>query len=438
MDINELKNKKVSAISLGCDKNRVDLEKMLYNIKEFGFNVSPLVEEAQIVIVNTCAFIQPAVVEAIETVLEAVHKKELGVEKVIVTGCLFSRYGEEIKNSLPMVDAYVDLKDNDKIVNIIAKLYDIDLNVEYKDGRLLTSQPHFAFLKIADGCDNGCAYCTIPRIRGRYKSVPMESLIKEAKTLAKGGVKELILVAQDTTRYGIDLYGEYRLVELIRELSKIKELHWIRLHYLYVEMVTDELLDEIYNNPKVCKYIDVPFQHIDDNILKSMNRRSSEQDIRNFIEKIHTKYPEISVRSTFIIGLPGEGRKEFKKLLEFLKEARLDLVGFFPFCREEKTKAFYMKKQVSGFVKKRRLKKAQDVQEQIMTANSINKIGDNVEIIVDFFDDVEQYYVGRASNQSPDVDLFVLLDASSNVKPGEFYNVRITDYMFGFFKGEVI
>ena len=439
MDLKELKKKKISAISLGCDKNRVDLEKMLYNLKEFGFEVTFEVEKADIVIINTCAFIQPAIEEAISAIIDMENAKQFGIEKIVVTGCFVERAGKDyLKNLMPNIDAIVNIKDNDTIVDVIASLYGVSVNYKCANGRLLTNQPHFAYLKIADGCDNGCAYCTIPRIRGRYKSVPMEELVDEAKKLVQSGVKELILVAQDSTRYGVDLYGEYKLVELIRELSKIKNLHWIRLHYAYVEMMTDELLDEIYNNPKVCKYIDVPFQHIDDKILKEMNRRSGEDDIRNFVKKVKSKYPEISIRSTFIVGLPGEGRKEFKKLLEFLKEARLDNVGFFPFYREEKTKAYYLKKQVSGFTKKRRLKKAQKIQNQIMTANNINLIGTDVEIIVDFFDPDEQYYVCRSSKNSPDVDFFVLLSAESNVKTGEFYKARLTNYFDGFFTGEVI
>ncbi len=438
MDIKELKTKKVSAVGLGCDKNRVDLEKMLFNLKNFGFEVTQDVENAEIVLVNTCAFIAPAVEEAIENVLSVLELKNQKLEKIIVTGCLYARYGEDVKNSLKWVDAFVDIKDYDKIVDIVLNLYDVKSKYEYTNGRLLTNQPHFAYLKIADGCDNGCAYCTIPRIRGRYKSIPFEDVIKEAKMLAGMGVKELIIVAQDTTRYGMDLYGEYRLVELIQAISKIKGIQWIRLHYLYPEMVNNALLDEIKNNKKVCKYIDVPFQHIDEKILKSMNRRSSEEDIRNLVKNIHENYPEIAIRSTFIIGFPGEGRKEFNNLLNFLKEARLNNVGFFPFSKEEKTKAYFLKRQVPNFIKKRRLKKAQKIQEQIMTANNINLIGSNVEIIVDFFDEIEGYYVCRTAQNSPDVDFYVLLDHTEKVEEGNIYTVKLKDYIFGFFKGEIL
>ena len=417
MDIKELKTKKVSAISLGCDKNRVDLEKMLYNIKKFGLEVIPEVELSQIVIVNTCSFIAPAVDEAIQNILEVLDLKNSGVEKVIVTGCLVSRYKDQIKSSIPNVDAFVDIKDNDKIVSTILNLYNLEEKYNWTNGRLLTNLPHFAYLKIADGCDNCCSYCTIPRIRGRYKSVEFDEII---------------------TRYGKDLYNEYKLIPLIKELSKIKGIHWIRLHYCYPEMVTDELLNEIKNNPKVCKYIDVPFQHIDQTVLTNMNMHSTEEDIRNLVEKIKTNYPEITIRSTFIIGFPGETKKQFKKLLNFLEEARLQNVGFFPYYKEEKTRAFYLKKQIWNIIKKRRLKKAQKIQEQIMTANNINKIGEKVEIIVDFFDQDEGYYVCRTMSDSPDVDFYVLIENSNNIKVGEFYTAKLKDYIFGFFKGEII
>ena len=359
MTIEELKKKKISAISLGCDKNRVDLEKMLFNLKDFGFDIVDDIEDAEIIIINSCAFIKPAIEEAITNIFMSIELKQNICEKIIVTGCLIARFKE--LSPIDGVDAMIDLKDNEHIVETVLSLYGIEGKVDYKDGRLLSNLPHYAYLKIADGCNNGCAYCTIPRIRGRYRSTPIEKLIKEAKDLANMGVKELILIAQDITRYGEDIYGEYRLVELIKELSKIKKIKWIRLHYCYPELVTDELLDEINNNPKVCKYLDIPLQHIDDKILKEMNRKTSEDDIRKLFEKLNTKYPSIAIRSTFIVGFPGETRKQFNKLLEFLKEAKISHAGFFPYSREEKTKAYFMKKQIWGITKKHRLKKAQKI-----------------------------------------------------------------------------
>lgn len=437
MNIDELKHKKVSAISLGCDKNRVDLEKMLYNIQNFGFEVIEDFTHCNILIVNTCAFIQPAIAESIANILIAVEQKQFLCEKVIVTGCINSRHLQELQELVPEVDCFVDIKDNDKIVNKILELYDIDAKYNYQDGRLLTNAPHYAFLKIADGCNNGCAYCTIPRIRGRYKSYPIENLVKEAKELTLKGVKELILVAQDITRYGIDIYQKYCLVDLIKELSKIKKLQWIRLLYCYPEMVDDNLLAEIKNNPKVCKYIDIPLQHIDDNILKAMNRRTSEEQVKNLITNIKTNYPEIAIRSTFIVGFPGETRKQFNKLLNFLKEYKLNNVGFFPYSKEERTKAYFMKKQVPNFIKKLRLKKAQKVQEKIMTANNINLIGTYTEAILDFYDPEEHCFVGRTMQNAPEVDFGIIIDDCYNVEVGNIYKVKITGYEYEFFKGEV-
>ena len=437
MDVKQLKQKKVSAISLGCDKNKVDLEKILFNIKNFGMEVVPNIEDANIIIVNTCAFITPAINEAIENIFLAESMKNALCEKVIVTGCLPARYKEELNNIFTNVDAIIDVKDNDKIIEVIKTLFNVNCKYEYKNGRLLTNSNHYSFLKIADGCDNGCAYCTIPRIRGRYKSIPIDALIKEAKELSSKGVKELILVAQDVTRYGIDIYNENKLVELIKELSKIKNINWIRLHYCYPEMVDTKLLDEINNNPKVCKYIDIPFQHIDNEILKQMNRKSSEEQLRNLVSLLHNNYPNISVRSTFIVGFPGETKKQFNKLLNFLEDAKLNNVGFFPYYREEKTKAYFMKKQISTFIKKRRLKKAQKVQEKVMNAININKIGSREMVIIDKFDTNINKYIARTQGNSPEVDFEVLIDSTHELKIGEFYMVKLNNYLAPYFEGEV-
>lgn len=438
MNLDEIKRKKISAISLGCDKNRVDLEKMLYNLKSFGFEIIDNIEDAEIIIVNTCAFIQSAVSEAIDNILLALEQKASKCEKVIVTGCLFSRYGEEIKQSLSEVDAYVDIKNNSKIVDIVCNLYNAEIKHVYKEGRLLTNYPHYAYLKIADGCNNGCAYCTIPRIRGRYISTPLENLIKEAKMLASQGVKELILVAQDVTRYGYDIYNESRLVQLIRELSRIKEISWIRLHYCYPEMVTNELLDEIKLNPKVCKYLDIPLQHIDDKILKDMNRRSDEASVRMLIQNLKENYPEITIRSTFIVGFPGESGKQFKKLIQFLKQAQLNNVGFFPYYKEEKTKAFFMKKQVPSFIKKMRLKKAQKVQTQIANDLNLKLVGNTVDVLIDYFDYNDGYFYGRSQASSPNVDFYISFDNSQNIVLGNIYKAKILSFENGVFKGEII
>lgn len=434
----ELIKKKVSAISLGCDKNRVDLETILFSLKDYGFEVIDDIYSSEIIIVNTCAFIQPAVKEAIDNILLATSQKKAKCEKVIVTGCLNERYLSEASEEFPEVDYFLKIKDYNKIIDVVEDLYEVKrTNYKYQLGRVQTTSKHYAFLKIADGCDNGCAYCTIPRIRGRYKSVPIEVLVKQAKDLAKNGVKELIIVAQDVTRYGEDLYKENKLIELLTNLSKIKEISWIRLHYLYPEKINKELLDFIYTNDKICKYLDVPFQHIDEDILQAMNRRSSENDIRKLVNLIHNNYPKITIRTTFIIGFPGETRKQFNKLCEFIKTEKLDNVGFFTYSREEKTKAYFMKKQIPEFIKKLRLKKIQKIQEQI--SNDINKakIGKEDIVIVDEFDAKAGCYIARTQNNSPEIDFYVILEAE-NLKIGDFYKIKLTNYKNGCFYGEVL
>ena len=333
MTKDELIKKKVSAISLGCDKNRVDLEKMLFSLADYGFKLVGDVEEADIVLVNTCAFILPAREEAIENILEMEQlKKQEKIEKLIVTGCLPNKHFNEIKQSFSNVDAFVQTKDNDKIVNIIEDLYNVKKS-KCSDSyeRILTTSCGYAYLKIADGCNNVCAYCTIPRIRGPYKSEKMDKIIDEAKFLAKQGVRELIIVAQDTTRYGIDLYGEPKLLELLKKLVKVKGIEWIRLHYAYPEMIDSELLNFIELEPKMCKYLDIPMQHIDDDVLAKMRRKHNELSTRALVNEIKSLHPDIKIRSTFIVGHPGETRKAFGKLLKFLKQASLAFENIFQF-----------------------------------------------------------------------------------------------------------
>lgn len=434
-----LLEKKISAISLGCDKNRVDLEHMLGALKNKGFTIIDDVYDAEIIIVNTCAFIAPAVKEAIDNILFAVNQKSNKCEKVIVTGCLNERYLNDIKQEIPEVDAFVRIKDNDDIIKTIYSLYELNVKDKNRENiRLLTNYNHYAYLKIADGCNNGCAYCTIPRIRGRYKSVPMEELIKEAKSLASMGVKELIIVAQDITRYAEDLDEKYNLIDLLKKLSKIKNIEWIRLHYCYPEKVNNELLDYISNNPKICKYLDIPLQHIDDEILHNMNRNCDEKTTRELIKNIQENYPQITLRTTYIVGFPGETRKQFNKLLEFVKTSKFNNVGFFPYYREEKTKAYFMKKQVPNFIKQSRLKKVQ--KEQTIVADELNKakVGCILNVLVDYFDENVGVFVGRDQNNSPQVDYTIQIVDNNNIIAGNFYNVKITNYINGVFEGEVV
>ena len=436
----ELKGKRISAISLGCDKNRVDLEKMLFKLKDYGFTIVANIEEADVVLINTCAFIEPARQEAIDNIIEVEALKKMGrVEKIVVTGCLPSKHSKQILDAFPLVDAVLDFHKNDEITNVIENLYSVEKSkcIDSYD-RVLTTSSSYAYLKIADGCNNVCAYCTIPRIRGPYKSENMQDIVAEAKLLAKKGVKELIVVAQDTTRYGIDLYGKPQLVELLKKLASIKDIKWIRLHYAYPEMISAELLNFIDNEPKMCNYIDIPLQHIDDNVLSLMRRKHNEKFSRDLVKEIKVYHPDIKIRSTFIVGHPGETRKAFSKLLKFLKSAKLDYVGFFPYSREEGTVSYYLKGQKSRLTKLFRLKKAQKLQAKIAFELASKQIGDTIEVLVDEYDENDGTYVGHCKFLSPSVDFGVKIVDNNIVHIGEFVMVKLNDFDGNFYKGEIV
>ena len=432
-----LKGKKISAISLGCDKNRVDLEKMLFKLSNYGFEIVDSVDDADIVIVNTCAFITPAKEEALSNIFDMCVLKSKGkLEKVVVSGCLAQRHKDELLKQIPEVDAFLTAKDNQNIVGVIEKLYDVKPDAE-KDvrGRIFTNRGSYAYLKIAEGCSNVCSYCTIPRIKGKYTSFEMDEIVDEAKYLAKNGVKELILVAQDVTRYGEDLYGKNRLLELLKKLVKIDGIQWIRIHYAYPEKTTDELLNFISKEPKMCKYIDIPLQHIDDRILKSMRRRMGEDDTRKLIEKLTGEYHNIALRTTFIVGYPTETRKDFQKLCEFVKKSRFDYAGFFPYYREENTPSYYLK-QLSEHTKKSRLKKITKIQNAVASECAKFNIGKVFKILVDYFDENKGVYVGHSEFLSPTVDFGVEIVDNENIRAGEFVNVKFTDFDGENYKGE--
>ena len=438
----ELQKKTISAISLGCDKNRVDLEHMLFVLKEYGFNIVQDVEEANIVIINTCAFIEPAILEAIENIEYVLSLKRQGkVEKIIVSGCLPMRCKKEIEAEFPEIDAFITLQENKNITQVLETIYDVPKNkfVCKNIGRIITHGSKYAYLKIAEGCSNGCAYCTIPRIRGRFTSVPLDELVTEAKTLAQMGYKELILVAQDTARYGEDLPGNVNIITLLKELIKIKNIEWIRLQYIYPEWLSDELLNFIYNNEKICKYIDMPLQHIDDRILKEMNRKTGEEKSRAIVKKIKDNYPLITLRTTFIVGLPTETKKDFKKLCDFITEAKIPYASFFSYYREDKTKAYYMK-QVPNFIKKRRLKKIEKLQNVVLNEYCLSKIGQECLAMIDNFDYETNIFYGHLQSTSPDVDLAVLIEKPQNVnlEIGKIYKTKITQASACGFKGEII
>lgn len=436
--MNELKGKKVSAISLGCDKNRVDLEKMLFRLSDYGFSIVPDVNDADIVIINTCAFIEPSRKEAIDNIFQILLLKEQGkVEKVVVSGCLPQRYMKELKEEIKEVDAFLTLEDDEKICDILENLYNLPISKKKKTlGRILTNNSSYAYLKIAEGCSNGCSFCTIPRIKGGFRSAPMEDLISEAKDIAEKGVKELILVAQDVSRYGEDLYGENSLIPLLKKLTKIKGIEWIRLHYIYPEKINKEFLDYIYNEPKICNYLDIPLQHIDNKILTSMRRKLGEKETRELISLIKTDYPKIALRSTFIVGYPGETKADFKKLCDFLKETKFDLAGFFPYFREENTASYYMDKQVSELTKKRRFKKVQKLQHEIVFEKAKGLLGQNFMVLVDSFDSSTGFFMGHTEFFSPRVDFGVEINYNEKVEVGNFVNVKFNSFDGENFKGE--
>ncbi|MBE5757346.1 MAG: 30S ribosomal protein S12 methylthiotransferase RimO [Clostridiales bacterium] len=434
MDIQALKDKKVGFISLGCDKNRVDLEKIIFNIKSFGFQIVNDCTKANIIIINTCSFLESSRMEAIENILEMSElKNSANLEKLIVTGCLNELGYSDLKDSLEEVDSFVRISDNDNIIDIIANLYGIDLHYHSTNGRILTTPNHVAYLKISDGCNNFCSYCLIPYIRGRFKSRTIEELVEESKILASQGVKELTLVAQDVTKYGVDLYNKKMLVELLQQLSKINGIEWIRLLYCYPEEIDDNLILEIKNNPKILKYLDIPLQHVSDKILKSMNRRSNYLSICNLFDKLRNEIPNIVIRTTFILGFPDENNDDFNKIIEFIKKYKLDNVGFFKYSREEGTRSYDFENQISDDVKDERLNEISQIQYEIQNNILQRRVGDVYSVIIDEIDD--NYSIGRFYGQAPQIDGLIFIDEV--LKIGEIYNIKITDYLDYDLKGEL-
>ena len=421
---------RIGAISLGCDKNRVDTEKMLSRLVGGGHTLVGSEEEADVIIVNTCAFIDKAKEESIDEILSAIAAKNAGKgKKVIVTGCLAQRYADTLKKEFPEVDAILGIADYDAILKTIKDVEDgekvlncANLDAFYSD-RVLTTPYHYAYLKIADGCSNHCTYCAIPSIRGKYRSEKLEDLICEAKKLSDDGVKELILVAQDVTRYGTDFDGKPHLIELLDKLSKL-DFAWIRLLYLYPEMVDDALIEYVKNNDKIAKYMDIPLQHVDDDVLKRMNRRTDEKSIRELIAKL--KNAGIAVRTTFICGFPGETQEQFEKLEKFVKEVKFDYAGFFAYSREEGTPADKLDGHLDESVKEERANKLRAIQEKIIKSRNKELIGSKIKVIYDDIDYDRQKFVGRSQTQAPDIDNVTLFESDEEVRIGEFYDVEIT------------
>lgn len=435
---------RIGVISLGCAKNQVNAEQMMYMLREAGYEILPSVEGADVVIVNTCGFIDSAKSEAIDNILAMGQLKAAGViGKILVTGCLSQRYQEEILTELPEVDGILGTGSYGYIVSAVKQLLegrkvskfdDIDAPVD-EVGRILTTPEYYAFLKIAEGCDNHCSYCVIPSLRGKFRSRPMDDCLYEARTLAENGVKELIVVAQDTSRYGIDLYGQRKLPELLRELCKIEKLHWIRIHYLYPDEMTDELIDVIASQPKIVKYMDIPIQHVNDGILKKMNRRGNREELDALFAKLRERIPGVVIRTSLITGLPGEGEAEFEELCQWLREHKLERVGAFAFSPEEGTPAARME-HPDEETAVRRAEIVSELQSRIMDQCNEARIGTELEVLCEGYDPETERYFGRTYADSPDIDGRVVFTAPESLRPGTFVTVHITSVCDGDLEGE--
>lgn len=430
---------RVGMVSLGCTKNQVDAERMLYKIQAAGYEIVSDAALADITIVNTCGFIESAKHEAIETILEfAELKKEGKIKKIIITGCLAERYREEVAKEIPEADAVIGIGCNEDIIDVIDHILANEHVVRFGDktslsltgGRVQTTLSFFSYLKIAEGCSNRCTYCAIPGIRGPFRSVPMENILDEAQKLADIGVKELILIAQDTTRYGEDLYGKIMLPELLRKLCKIESLKWIRILYCYPERVTDELLDVMAAEEKIVKYMDIPIQHCDKDILKKMNRPGDEETLRKLIEKIREKVPGIILRTTLITGFPTETEEQFDRLADFVKDMRFDRLGCFAYSAEEDTPAANMNGQLEDEVKQHRADIIMEQQMIIADEKNQSYIGKTIEVVTEGFDRYGECYFGRSAMDAPDIDGKIFFTTGDKkLFPGLFVNVKINDTM---------
>ena len=436
--------KTFAMISLGCAKNLVNSEQMLYLMSEAGYTLMPEPEGADLVIINTCGFIDAAKSEAIDNILQMAELKKAGkLGGIIVTGCLSERYQDSIQTELPEIDAVLGVGSFGEIVeaanDVMAKtgyrgFGDSSAPIE-ETPRVVSTGPGWAYLRIAEGCNNFCAFCAIPFIRGRYRSRSLENILEEARDLAAHGVKELIVIAQDITRYGTDLYGKRCLARLCRELSQIEGIEWIRLHYLYVDQFDDELIDEIAHNDKIVKYLDIPIQHINNQILKRMNRRGTGDDIRALFSKLRLKIPGLVLRTSLIAGLPGEGEAEFEELCEFLREARIERVGVFPFSPEEGTPAAAMD-HVDAETAQRRADLIMELQAPIMEDFCQRFAGQTLRVLYEYYDEESGYHVGRSYADSPDIDGLVLF--SGDCQEGDMVDVLIQYSEDGLLYGEQV
>jgi len=427
---------KLLFISLGCDKNLVDTEVMLGLLHQKGFTFTDDENEADVIAINTCCFINDAKQESIDTILEmAEHKKDGKCKALIVSGCMAQRYKQEIIDEIPEVDAVIGTSTYDKIADTInavleGKGYnqfdDLDRLPVVASKRVITTGGYYDYLKIAEGCDKHCTYCIIPKVRGNFRSVPMEQLIEEAKNLVEQGIKEIILVAQETTLYGMDLYGEKLLPKLLHELGKIEDLKWIRILYCYPEEITDELIQAIKNEPKVCNYLDIPIQHANDAILKRMGRRTTKQELIDIVAKLRKEIPDIALRTTLITGFPGETDEQHEEVLEFVDTMEFDRLGAFAYSQEDDTPAALMDDQVDEEVKAKRRDAIMEMQQEVSIDKSADMVGKTLEVLIEGKVTDENAYIGRSYMDAPNVDGYIFINTNEELMSGDFVYVKIT------------
>ena len=422
---------KVGFISLGCSKNLVDSEKMMGMLTANGHTLVAHPSQADAIVINTCGFITSAKEEAISTIFEMAAYKQANLKKLIVVGCLAQRYKEQLEEEIPEIDAVVRISDYGSLHEVLARELNDAGSVTFAQAkRQLTSKPWTAYLKIAEGCSNHCAYCAIPLIRGDNVSVPMETLVSEAKELAKRGVKELVLNAQDTTKYGVDLYGRRSLLPLLQQLHAIEGFHWIRILYMYPDEIDDELIEGVAGLPKVLPYFDIPMQHADRQMLERMNRRGTKEDVLKLVEKIRSTFADPTLRTTFIVGFPGENRETMDELLQFVREVRWDRMGAFTYSPEEDTPGSLMKPVCEESLKQQYLDELMKLQEQIAWENQQKKLGKVIEVLVEDKDGLTNRYRGRSAWDAPDeVDGMVIFRSDRAIEPGTFVQVRITEVL---------
>ncbi|MBE6535080.1 MAG: 30S ribosomal protein S12 methylthiotransferase RimO [Ruminococcaceae bacterium] len=433
---------KVGFVSLGCPKNQLDTEVMLHEVASAGYEITPEETEADVVIINTCGFIESAKKEAIDNILDiAWLKKHRSLRAIIVTGCLAERYREQLLDEFPEIDAVLGVGSIHNIVEAIEAVtvkrkkgskrkyssFEDKEAVRLGGDRILTTPEYMAYLKIAEGCDNRCAYCAIPSIRGKFRSRTMEDIIKEAKQMDALGVRELCVVAQDTTRYGLDLYGEYKLAELLRKITEETSIPWIRILYCYPDKITDALVAEMRDNPRILKYIDLPIQHISNNMLRAMNRHGDKQMILDVISKLRREIPDITIRTTFIVGFPGETEEDFVELCEFVKETKFDRAGVFTYSREEDTAAYDMPDQIDEQVKLDRMDLVMREQIEINEENNRKMVGKTITVLCEDYDPVSEVHFGRDAANAPEIDGKIYFRASKRIAPGSFVNVKIRE-----------